>query len=65
MNNQLSPVALAVLEAACEGNAEGDIMGAVAAALRAAANSCEPDWVALTAIHHLHAIADELEALDD
>lgn len=43
MNNQLSPAALAVLEAACKGNSEGDIEGAVAAALRAAADRVVPD----------------------
>ena len=34
---ELSPQAQAVLDAACTGNAEGDVMGAAAAALRAAA----------------------------
>jgi hypothetical protein len=33
-----------------------------AAALRAAADGCDPDWLALTVLHHLHSIADELEA---
>lgn len=40
MTKPLSPAAQAVLDAACEGNAEGDISGAVAAALRAAAVYC-------------------------
>jgi predicted HD phosphohydrolase len=34
----------------------------LAAALRAAANGCDPDWLALTVLHHLHSIANELEA---
>ena len=34
----------------------------IAAALRAAADGCDPDWLALTVLHHLHSIADELEA---
>lgn len=33
----------------------------VAAALRAAADGCSPDWMGLTVIHHLYALADELE----
>ena len=42
MNNQLSPVSLAVLEAACKGNSEGDISGAVAAALLTVADQVVP-----------------------
>ena len=38
----LSPAAQAVLNAACEGNAEGDIKGAVVAALRAVADQVVP-----------------------
>ena len=33
----------------------------LAAALRAAADGSSPDWMGLTVIHHLYAIADELE----
>jgi hypothetical protein len=34
----------------------------IAAALRAVADGCDPNWLALTVLHHLHSIADELEA---
>ena len=34
---------------------------AIAAALRAVANSCDPNWTALTCLHAVHATADELE----
>ena len=34
----------------------------LAAALRAAADSCESGELALTCLHSIHAIADELEA---
>jgi len=34
----------------------------IAAALRAAADGCDPNWLALTVLHYLHSIADELEA---
>ena len=37
----------------------------IAAALRAAADSCDPAWLAVTALHHLYAIADELENSND
>ena len=56
MTKPLFPAAQAVLDAACTGNAEGDVMGAAAAALRAAALYCKRDTLILLAI------ADELEA---
>ena len=67
MNNQLSPVALAVLKAACEGNAEGDIEGAVVAALRAVANHWRIDNEYIDGVEYirtttLEAIAAELKA---
>jgi len=34
---------------------------AIAAALRAAVDKCDPNWLATTIFHHLYAIADELE----
>ena len=37
--------------------------GCLAAALRAAADGCDPNWLATTVFHHLHAIADELEGV--
>ena len=64
-NKQLSPAAQTVLDAATAGfwkspfDSEGK---GAAAALRAAADGCDPDWLALTVLHHLHSIADELEA---
>jgi hypothetical protein len=33
----------------------------LAAALRAAADECDLDWTGPTVMHHLYAIADELE----
>jgi hypothetical protein len=68
----LSPAAQAVLDAAFPVYDEEEHLYVLsgeqharkiaAAALRAAANGCDPDWLALAVIHHLHAIADELEA---
>ena len=58
----LSPAAQAVRKAYYSTN--DDLAGpALAAALRAAADGCDPDWLALTVLHHLHSIADELETL--
>lgn len=60
-----SPAAQAVLTAF--NNEKGwlfprEIIGSkIAAALRAAANGCDPERLSLTLIHHLHSIADELE----
>jgi len=68
MTKQLSPAAQAVLDAAfsaywsAEQEAPNDAGMIAAAALRAAADGCDPDWLALTVLHHLHSIADELEA---
>ena len=60
----LSPAAQAVLDAwtASENGVylEGD-PERLAAALRASADGCDSDWIGLTVIHHLYAIADELE----
>ena len=61
MTKQLSPAAQAVRKAYYSTN--GDLAGpALAAALRAAADGCDPDWLALTVLYHLHSIADELES---
>jgi len=58
---ELSHAAQAVRKAYYSTN--NDLAGpALAAALRAAADGCDPDWLALTVLHHLHSIADELEA---
>jgi len=57
---ELSHAAQAVRKAYYSTN--NDLAGpALAAALRAAADGCDPDWLALTVLHHLHSIADELE----
>lgn len=64
----LSPAAQAVLDAINEelNEAPWDVSFlagvSASAALRAAADGCDPDWLALTVLHHLHSIADELEA---
>lgn len=34
---------------------------ALAASIRAAVDGCSSDWMGLTVIHHLYALADELE----
>lgn len=52
----LSPAAQAVLDAAYAGNAEGDVIGAAAAALRTAADQVvpemqEPDWGSCVDMH--------------
>jgi len=61
----LSPAALAVMTAGTMGNPnvinDPVYRQCIAAALRAAADGCDPDWLALTVLHHLYAIADELE----
>jgi predicted HD phosphohydrolase len=66
MTNPLSPAAQAVLQAACihHGLFNEEIVQrrrSIAAALRASADGCDSDWIGLTVIHHLYAIADELE----
>lgn len=71
MATHLSPAAQAVLDAVMPLSDE-DLLytytdkqyagGMAAAALRAAADRCDPDWLALTVLHHLHSIAAELEA---
>jgi len=56
----LSPAAQAIINASnCAGSRCVQLH--IAAALRAAADGCDPNWLALTVLHHLHAIADELE----
>lgn len=55
----LSPATQAVLDA--YGDFEPANVDAMAAALRAAASGCSSDWMGLTVIHHLYALADELE----
>jgi len=66
--DDLSPAAQSVLDAAfsaywsAEQEAPNDAHVIAAAALRAAADGCNPDWLALTVLYHLHSIADELEA---
>ena len=37
----------------------------LAAALRAAADQCDPEWLGLTCVHSFYAIADELEGSRD
>lgn len=61
---KLSPQAQAVLAAF---RAVPDLRDcpSIAAALRAAADSCDPAWLAVTTLHHLYAIADELENSND
>lgn len=66
----LSPAAQAVLDAACTGNAEGDVMGAAAATLRAAAKGLwsnswpsSPLGTLLKCQDQLYAIAAELEGI--
>ena len=63
MTKQLSPAAQAVLDATWRemDYAPRRELRWAAAALRAAADGCDPDWLALTVLHHLHSIADELE----
>jgi predicted HD phosphohydrolase len=63
----LSPAAQSVINAAVEagggyGRATPVLHARIAAALRAAADGCNPDWLALTVLHNLYYIADELEA---
>ena len=62
---ELSPAAQAVLDATGVQDTalEMAARGIAAAAIRVAADGCDPDWLALTVLHHLHSIADELEAL--
>lgn len=60
----LSPAAQAMLDAYWEAfNAplEGVVHRPLAAALRVAADGCSSDWMGITVIHHLYALADELE----
>jgi predicted HD phosphohydrolase len=63
--DDLSPAAQSVLDAATVPTGDfclENVNEIAAAALRAAADGCDPDWLALTVLHHLHSIADELEA---
>jgi len=65
-NKQLSPAAQAVLKAVQATLPDYTLTDSTAgcfaaAALRAAADGCDPDWLALTVLHHLYSIADELE----
>jgi len=55
----LSPAAQAVLDAT--GRKTWYRNDDIAAALREAADTCDSDWTGPTVIHHLYAIADELE----
>ena len=55
-----SPAAQAVLDAT-----KFEIDAQENASLIAAADGCDPDWLAMTVLHHLHSIADELEQLND
>jgi hypothetical protein len=57
----LSLAAQAVLDAAIKVAESPDAEAIAAAALRAAVDGCDPNWLATTAFHHLYAIADELE----
>jgi len=63
----LSPAAQSVLDAyyteADRLDREVSHEEMLAAALRAAADGCDPDWLALTVLHHLHSITNELETL--
>jgi len=62
----LSPAAQSVLDAATVPTGDfclENVNEIAAAALRAAADGCDPDWLALTVLHHLHSIAGELETL--
>lgn len=65
MTTPLSPAAQAVMDAAGIGNLFDEEVAQrrhiIAAALRAAADESSPDWMGLTVIHHLYALADELE----
>jgi len=63
--DDLSPAAQSVLDAATVPTGDfclENVNEIAAAALRAAADGCDPDWLALTVLCHLHSIADELEA---
>jgi len=65
MTKQLCPAAQSVLDAATVPTGDfclENVNEIAAAALRAAADGCDPDWLALTVLHHLYAIVDELEA---
>jgi hypothetical protein len=61
----LSPAAQEILAAYENSPFEYDTghLTACAAVLRAAADGCDPNWLATTVFHHLHAIADELEGV--
>ena len=56
--SELSPAAQAVLDAFRSSHTG---QGCLAAALRAAADQCDPDWQGLTCIYTLHEIAEDLE----
>ena len=61
---KLSPAVQAVLDAYEDSSMsaclDGVDSGGIAASLRVAADGCNSDWMGLTVIHHLYAIADEL-----
>jgi len=66
--DDLSPAAQSVLDAATVPTGDfclENVNEIAAAALRAAADGCDPDWLSLTVLHHLYSIADELEQLND
>jgi hypothetical protein len=60
----LSAAAKSILEAYENSPFEYDTgeLTACAAVLRAAADQCDPDWLGLTCVYTLHAIAEEMEA---
>jgi hypothetical protein len=65
MTEPLSPAAQAVLDAFIANWQDESLiqdLQCLAAALRAAADHCESGELALTCLHSIHAIADELEA---
>jgi hypothetical protein len=60
----LSPAAQSVLDAFLADWADNPLSQdrqCLAAALRAAVDGCDSNWLATTAFHHLYAIADELK----
>ncbi len=61
-NHTLSPAAQAVLDAYRSSHLS---INNLAAALRAAADQCDPEWLGLTCVHSFYAIADELEGIHD
>ena len=59
MTQPLSPAAQAVLDAAYAGNAEGDVIGAAAAALRAVVDQVVPEVVNAVGDQHDEARRDQ------